>query len=308
MAGSGYNDLHRMYLQALMSRAIISRTSAIRLLKEVSLLLGYRTPIKDDDVTETIAEINRKISEFGQEIKEIRAEKDGQQFVVLVNVVDNSSIFEKLNHTYTLKEREMFRLLLEAVVMAGTYGSVSTMDALHLNVPNMKAGDIQDTIDKLISDQWFIETDSGILVPAPRLIAEFDTYLKHNFHDHVTVCLCNNVVFYGVQCPQCDAISHTHCFLTFNKRQQPHERKCPSCKTIIHNEANGNDSGEDEEETPRQRKRHSSQGAGRPRKSKTPDTPLNTPAVHVREAADAGEPMDTTPVPTRPRRKRRNDQ
>ncbi|KAK3927724.1 Non-structural maintenance of chromosomes element 1-like protein [Frankliniella fusca] len=300
MAGISYTDMHRMYLQAIMSRAIISRISALRLLKEVTALLGYRSPIKDSDVSETIAEINTRISEFGQEIKEIRSEKDGEEFIVFVNLVDNSTIFEKVNHAYTIREREVFRLLLEAVVMAGTYGSVSTMDALHLNVPNMKAGEIQDTIDKLVSDQWFLETDSGRLVPAPRLIAEFDMYLKNNFHDHVNVCLCNNVVFYGVQCPHCDHISHRHCFILFNRRNTTTEHKCPSCKALVVQE-----NGDTEEQTPQPRG-GSSRSSSQQRNGNTPETPDNTPALPC-EPSDASEPMDTTPAPTRGRRKRRSN-
>lgn len=74
-------------------------------------------------------------------------------------------VFSRIDHKYSPKEREVFRVLLEAIVMSGTYGSVSSTDALHLNVPNASLGPgaMQDLLSRLIADQWFIETVSCVL-------------------------------------------------------------------------------------------------------------------------------------------------
>lgn len=67
--------------------------------------------------------------------------------------------FFRIDHVYTVKEREVFRLLLENIVRNENYGTLSSTEALNC-IPNMRAGDVQDVIDKLVSDQWFVETVS----------------------------------------------------------------------------------------------------------------------------------------------------
>lgn len=45
------------------------------------------------------------------------------------------------------------------------YGNLSTMDALNLHIPNMRPGEIQDLIEKLVTDQWFVEMVSVWVMP-----------------------------------------------------------------------------------------------------------------------------------------------
>ena len=70
------------------------------------------------------------------------------------------NLLSRIDHIYSPKEREVFRLFLEAVVRLEPYGNLSTTDALNIPVPNMKIGDMEDLIDKLCGDHWFIDVVS----------------------------------------------------------------------------------------------------------------------------------------------------
>ncbi|XP_034256851.1 non-structural maintenance of chromosomes element 1 homolog [Thrips palmi] len=292
MANAMYNDLHRTFLQAMMSRAIISKTTACALLAQTSKLCGYQLPgdkAKDNELIEIVDEINAKISDFGQQLLLIKAESNSEEFLVFINLIDDSATMEKIDHVYSVKEREVFRLLLENIVRNENYGTLSSMEALNC-IPNMRAGDVQDIIDKLVADQWFVETNDGRLVPAPRCIGEFDLYFKRNFQDYVQKCTCDTVVFYGVKCRHCNAINHRHCYVAFNKRRNGQPDKCPSCQEVVDPAAAAENGGGDETPT-RQRKK----GKRQARRSVSP-------AVENGHAAEEEE--EPTPGPSRGRKRR----
>lgn len=289
-----YNDLHRTFLQTMMSRVIVSKKSACELLAQISTLCGYRVAnaVSADELMEIVDEINAKVSDFGQQLLSIKAESNSQDFLVFINLIDDSSVMEKIDHIYSVKEREVFRLLLENIVRSENYGSLSLMEALNC-IPNMRAGDVQDIIEKLVADQWFVETNAGRLVPAPRCIAEFDLYFKKNFQDYVQKCTCDTVVFYGVKCPLCSAINHRHCFLSFNKRRKEGQpNKCPSCQEVVVPAADE----EEDDDAPRQRKK----GKRQARSDSPGDTPMNTPAAANGSPAEE----EATPGPSRGRKRR----
>ena len=302
-----YNDLHRLFLQAMQDRAVMAKEGAIKALKSHIKLLGFETAVNEAELSLLIQEINLKISTFGMEIKELKCEITGKDFIVLVNLIDNSSVMERIDHIYSTKERTAFRKLLEAVVRYEPYGTISTTEALNLQV-QMRPGEIQDLIEQFVGDKWFIHKE-GKLIPAPRLIAEFDTYLKKNFHDYVQVCqLCSNVVFYGVLCPGCENITHKHCFLIYNtKRKNPSEKRCPACKETILGEREG-----EEAAMPSRKRQRSAAENGH-----SPDTPDNTPSQPSRESqSQLMESQEETPGPShrtgpasaRGRRKRRSQE
>lgn len=296
MASGGYTDLHRLFLQSMMSRAIVKVDGAKQLLLSIARLVGFQMAgVRDHEVTTILKEINKKISSFGMELKEILSEHDATKFVVLTNTTDSSAVIDKISHAYNEKERELFRLLLEGIVENESYGSISSMEALNLQINGMRAGDIQDALDKFVSDQWFLETDSGRLIPAARCIAEFDSYFKRCFPGRVHVCnLCSNVVFYGVECPSCSAVTHKHCFTTFNAKKSAPVCPLPSCREPVlgHSPQNG-------EERSRQKKKA---GPGASKRGPSASTPQDTPTPSQEESPSSSQ-TDSTPI-TRGRRKR----
>lgn len=314
MGTASYGELHKLFLQAMMSRCIVLKKTAVDHLKQISRMLGYSLKATEDMVTEIVDEINSKISAMGMEIKEVIAEYDSLKYIILVNTKDESSIMEKIDHIYSPKEREIFRVLIEAIILSGTYGSISSMDALHLNIPNgyVRPGEMQDAIEKIVADKWLIETRTGLLVPGPRTIAEFDVYLKRNYEEMVQDCpLCSNVIFYGVLCPHCDAITHTHCFKAFNSRRGANDHICPqpACKKPIPTEAVQEQQEEEASQTQSKKK-----GSKRGRKNATKETPVNTPSTSSQaetdnsamEVAPAMEVDDTTPGPSTRRQRKRH--
>lgn len=57
--------------------------------------------MKENELIEIIDEINAKVSDFGQQLLIIKAEASSEDFLVFINLIDDSSVMEKYEAIYS---------------------------------------------------------------------------------------------------------------------------------------------------------------------------------------------------------------
>ncbi|KAG4071730.1 hypothetical protein HA402_011884 [Bradysia odoriphaga] len=227
---AGYSDIHRGFLQIVMSRGSISTDSANKVLVDLFASQSRGVP-SEDDLQPIVDAINEKIHVFDQRIDIVTSQYDDKAFVVMVNT--SQSAITKLQATYKQTEIEFFRLLMKEVAMAEEH-SLRKISVLNIMNPNRNK-DVNLTmtqLEKLLNDwieEGYFYEQNGHVYFGVRSVAEFGEFLRSKFN--VDSCqLCKSVLLKGVDCngDTCNGRFHTSCL----RKYMAKNTKCPKCKKV----------------------------------------------------------------------------
>ncbi|XP_029846205.2 non-structural maintenance of chromosomes element 1 homolog isoform X3 [Ixodes scapularis] len=211
-----YGDEHRLFLQIMLTRKILS-------LSEIKAVLEFcheknRVPCnatKDDDsLTRFVSDINGKIVPFSMRIKHGVSEDDGQRFYALVNLKDND--LSKCATMFSGNEMTYFKKLVQQIAESNT-GTIQSTEALNiasgLDNCRLSIGMAEDLIERWLELGCLMQ-DGGRLSLSPLGLAEMDTYLQQQFGDELPKChMCKQTCLKGQTCanPNCTVKLHYHC-------------------------------------------------------------------------------------------------
>ncbi|KAF9901243.1 hypothetical protein BX616_002322 [Lobosporangium transversale] len=164
MVASGFTDTHRLFLQAAMSRRIMTEVVALDIYARVCQATNDR--FDREQFSDFVDQLNTGLNSVELEFRKAQDEVTGTPVIALTNT--NGQKIAQVATGYTPTELEYFKHLLDAIVMADdeTY-CISATAALHeaghlKNKENkvlvLTKRDAEALLDRFVADKWFIKS------------------------------------------------------------------------------------------------------------------------------------------------------
>jgi len=228
-----YGDVHRFFVQAIMSKGLFGTTEVFDTFTAILKECGIRVNTADrnrfkQQLQELVLTINRGLRTMGFEIRRSMDERTGYNYYVLVNRMAGAHMIAAFKH-YSENQLEFFKAVV-AKIFDDDNREVNIMNALNLarHLPKrMNMNDAEAFMDRLIADKWFLKVNENLRLTV-RAISEMEPYLKNTYQ--LKDCkICNNVITLNkcTECASCQTNAHFACV-----SKQP-RKNCPKedCRT-----------------------------------------------------------------------------
>ncbi|KAF9360234.1 hypothetical protein BGX34_007887, partial [Mortierella sp. NVP85] len=235
---SGFTNTHRLFLQAAISRRLMTEVTALDLYSQVCNATNER--FNKDDFQNFVARLNEGLNSVELEFRSSKDEISGLVVIALTNT--NGHKIAQVATGYSPTELEYFKHLLDAIVTADDEAyCISSTAALHeagrlKNKENKSISitkrDAEALLDRFVADKWFIRSTAGAYSLSMRSLLELQTYLKETYGDQIQECVfCMEIITKGQRCSvaACSTRSHHHCATPYF--QNMNNPVCPTCKS-----------------------------------------------------------------------------
>ncbi|KAJ8473266.1 hypothetical protein ONZ45_g16353 [Pleurotus djamor] len=251
------SDVQRLFLQALISRRVISVNLAQTLWAKCidavrgdlgrNFLTNSAHPASilaaDDSIEihhskqrdaweQFVVKINDSLDCLDLEFRHLHDEYTGQEVYALVN--RRGDEIAQMATQYSPAEIAYFRALVEQIMLAPNESyCVSSMAALH-KVNSLKTSmsktQAEAVLGTFVANGWLLKSKQGRYTLSTRSLIELLHYLQSTYPDEIIECTaCLEMITRGVACHtnNCKARMHFHCFNTYRKGKNA----CPVCQT-----------------------------------------------------------------------------
>lgn len=252
-----YGTPHRMFVQAMLTRGIISSSELSKLFELICKRCDIESPNNKKYQQDFYQTINNKLSEKAN-LKLIKvmdeAVRAKTSFLLLVNKTDRSKDDNKLTikdqAIFQSHEMEYLKLIVDHIMKDPAH-EVAATRALSIsnwvskNTKKIQTQEAEVILQKFKDHKWLTETkDSGAIILSTRFIYEMEPYLREVYPDDVGKCAkCGKVVIRGVNCPNedCDCRYHMYCAVILKKTKDEDgkiitetiKEPCVKCKTLL---------------------------------------------------------------------------
>ncbi|KZT60417.1 hypothetical protein CALCODRAFT_532623 [Calocera cornea HHB12733] len=227
-----YSDVHRLFLQSLISRRFLSIKLAEKLYDRACEIVAAAegTEPSRQPFEAALGQVGDALGPIGLEIRKLQDE--GTKVIMMAIVNTKGDAIAQVATEFSPNEIAYFKLIVEVIMLAPSESfSVSSIAAIKesTNLPSkMTKTEAESTLNAFVSRGWLIKSQRGRYSLSTRSLMELQTYLKTEFVDEVLECsLCMEIVTKGIACPsaRCKTRMHKHCYETY--RAQGH-KVCPS--------------------------------------------------------------------------------
>ncbi|KAG6903216.1 hypothetical protein C0995_002759 [Termitomyces sp. Mi166 len=234
------SDVQRVFLQAILSRAIVSEklaqtlwTKSIDAVNAANPELEIRRPAGRDTWNEFVTKVNQSLDSLDLEFRHLHDEISGTQMYALVNRKGDE--IAQMATEYTAAEIAFFKAIIELIMLAPRRSfSVSSTAALRevsaiRPKTNMSKSQAEAVIGSFVAKGWLVKSSHGRYSLSPRSLLELSPYLKTTYPEELIECtICLEIITRGVACPRdnCKTWLHYHCFTNFIR----HQKQCPTCR------------------------------------------------------------------------------
>ncbi|ORY29774.1 hypothetical protein BCR39DRAFT_530972 [Naematelia encephala] len=235
-------DLHRVFIQSLLSRRALREEVALELYRRavsaVTKVDGEFRPTHattEEGLRNFVRDVSTVLGDVGMEVRFIREETSrGRSWVVLVNT-DAAGAAQSASDLSSV-ELAYYREIVSGIVTSYPANSLGSNHALRLSraLPdglNMTQSQAQSLLGPLVSRGWLAKSKRGRYTLAPRAMAELEVYLEKEFEDWVHKCQrCKAIMLTGYVCSNdnCGAHFHGYCYEILARAQLP---RCPECRS-----------------------------------------------------------------------------
>ncbi|KAJ4488115.1 Nse1 non-SMC component of SMC5-6 complex-domain-containing protein [Lentinula aciculospora] len=253
------SDVQRLFLQAILSRGVLSESLAQVLWKKcveavkgvISLplnpahfhqLLRVQTAA-DENIEvpysnteeawdEFIQGVNTSLNDLDFEFKSIQDEFDGKRLFAMVNRKDDE--LAQVATDYNAIEIMYFKAIVEQIMLARNESfSVSSLAALRevsagKEKINLTKAQADILLDSFVANGWLLRSKRGRYSLSSRSLLELLPYIKSTYPEETIECtICHEIITKGIACERdnCKTRMHYHCFTTYRKRKST----CPAC-------------------------------------------------------------------------------
>ncbi|KIY31848.1 hypothetical protein I305_05813 [Cryptococcus gattii E566] len=235
--------LHRVFIQSLLSRRVVSETIALELYKRAVAAVRahdrqFNPPYatSSNGVASFVTDVSSLLHIVSLEIIRTIDQRSDRAFFVLRNLdaSEVASLATDLNST----EVEYLRNLIESIVISYPANSLAigqARDVINdspLTQHKMTKSHAESLLDALVSRGWLYKSKRIRFSLGVRALAELETYLKNEFDQYVKSCAqCKRVVSEGIACSNegCDCHIHNTCYA--RNIQRLANPVCPSCSS-----------------------------------------------------------------------------
>jgi len=225
------SDVQRLYLQAILSRGLVSEALAKLLWKKCLDAVSAADNTLDLPDAESleawnsfIAKVNKSLDEFSLDFRRLSDESTGKPVYVIVNA--KSDEIAQLATDYTPAEIAYYKALVERIMLAprqsfsvSSLGALREVGAIKPKV-NMTKAQAENVLASFAARGWLLKGNRGRYSLSTRSIAELSSYLKTTYPEDVIECsVCNQIMTRGIACSNSDCANrlHPHCFVSFRK-------------------------------------------------------------------------------------------
>lgn len=229
-------DVHRRFLQLLMTHGVLEECDVKRLQKHCYKVHDCNATI--EKLEDFINNINSVLESLYIEIKKGVTEDDGRPIYALVNLATTS--ISKMASDFAENELDLFRKALELIIDSDT-GFASSTNILNLvdqlKGKKMRKKEAEHVLQKFVQSKWLIEKEGEFTLHG-RAILEMDQYIRETYPDAVKVCnICRSLLIQGQSCETCGIRMHLPCVAKyFQSNSEPH---CPHCNDYWPHEVPG---------------------------------------------------------------------
>ncbi|EJU05410.1 hypothetical protein DACRYDRAFT_92739 [Dacryopinax primogenitus] len=229
-----YSDVHRIFLQSLISRRFLSENLAIQLYKRSCEIVAAAegTDPSTQPFQNALELVANALSPIGLEIRALVDEGTKQKMIAIVNTKGDA--IAQVATEFTPNEIAYFKLIVECIMLAPSESfSLSSIAAIKesTNLPSkMTKTEAESTLNAFVSKGWLLRSKRGRYSLSTRSILELQNYLKSTFEDEVLECtICMEICTKGIACSiaRCKTRMHTHCYENYKMLH----RHCPTCSS-----------------------------------------------------------------------------
>lgn len=238
-----YGDPHRMFVQSMMSRSIISATEFTALFELIFKKCNIQMRLGNIGQRQKmfILTCNKMLEEkCNMKILKVLDEESPKKisFLVLTNRADRSKDTNKLTikdqHNFAPHELEYLKLVLDEI-MENPMRQVKSTKALNIaknldkSTKKIQAHEAEAILQKFKNHNWLRETSSGTILLSTRFIYEMEPFLKETYPDYVGKCtLCRKIAIRSIECSNenCHSQFHAYCAKGIDHR-------CNQCKATL---------------------------------------------------------------------------
>ncbi|KAL1411922.1 hypothetical protein Q8F55_002908 [Vanrija albida] len=234
-------DLHRVYIQSLLSRRAMTEDVALEMYKRAvgAVVLNDRDfrpahRANAEGLKSFLAEVSTLLEDVDMVVKRGRDETpQGRWWIVLCNTAPDAVGTHATD--LTTLEVAFFRLVVKAIVQSYPHNSIGSAAAVRL-VRELKTATItnsqaQELLGALTSRGWLAKSKRGRYSIATRGILELDSYLKSEaeIEEFIQTCaMCEKIILAGMVCgyDECQAHYHEYCYNQLNRGDRGACRSC----------------------------------------------------------------------------------
>ncbi|XP_069860399.1 non-structural maintenance of chromosomes element 1 homolog isoform X2 [Dipodomys merriami] len=219
-------DVHRRFLQLLMTHGVLEEGDVRRLQKHCYQVHDRNAPV--EKLEDFINTINSVLESLYIEIKKGVTEDDGRPIYALVNLATTS--VSKMATDFAENELDLFRKALELIIDSES-GFASSTNILNLvdqlKGKKMRKKEAEQVLQKFVQNKWLIEKEGEFTLHS-RAILEMEQYIRETHPDAVKTCnICRGLLIQGQSCETCGIRMHLPCVAKYF--QSTAEPRCPHC-------------------------------------------------------------------------------
>ncbi|KAI0831418.1 Nse1 non-SMC component of SMC5-6 complex-domain-containing protein [Trametes gibbosa] len=250
-------DVQRLFLQAILSRRILSQKLAAKIwekcidaVKEANETLDIPYRADRNSWDNFVTSVNEALNPLDLEFAHLHDEVTGKEMYAVVNRKGDE--IAQMATEYSATEIAYFKAVLEQIMLAPSesfcVSSLAALREVNSLKANMTKSQAETTLGSFVARGWLLK--SKCVPPHPsfptynvmrasdyrlgryslstRTILELQTYLRNTYESEVLDCtICMELVTRGIACytNQCKTRMHTHCFNNYKRRHH----LCPTC-------------------------------------------------------------------------------
>ncbi|KAF2761316.1 hypothetical protein EJ05DRAFT_524638 [Pseudovirgaria hyperparasitica] len=260
---SQYDDTHRAFLQAFMSRGTLTYTEAQPILAAILTAANPSRPTLPADIDRPtfyahLGTLNTHLHPFDLEIRNARSQHTRSMLYALVNTASDpltqlattrspdelafvKRCLDAMFETYNTRSREVLAVSrVQGLNLArgrggGGRGSLGATQATQGSAgAGLTMGQAERVLDEMVSEGWFEESEAGFVSLGTRALVELRGWLVDTYNEVLEGDGDEGggegvVRVRGQRCANydCGARLHDGCTQRYFERQST--RKCPSC-------------------------------------------------------------------------------
>lgn len=236
-------DLHRMFIQSILSRRVFTECVGVEIYKRCTLAMKDHDPNfqpthrpSTGGLLSFIGEINELLMPLGMEVKRGRREQDETGTLVWSLINKDTSSLSELATDMTTLEISYFRQVIESIVESYPANSIGASRALKIAgelTAAMPRTHAESLLKALVSRGWLDRSARGRYTLSQRSILELSPFLEATYDENSLFrCpwkTCQAIVLQGFRCEYEGCDTHIHSFCRSSLANARTDR-CPRCK------------------------------------------------------------------------------
>ncbi|KLO12600.1 hypothetical protein SCHPADRAFT_829242 [Schizopora paradoxa] len=232
------NDVHRLFLQAVLSRRMmpekVARTLWVKCKEAVASVgdVNIDAGDTDDGWNAFIDKVQQALNPLDLEFRNMIDDNSNTRVYALLNRKGDD--IAQLASDYNPAEIAYFKAVVEQIILSPKYVySISSLGALRetasIKPSTISKAHAETLLTSFVARGWLAKSARGRYSLAVRSLLELNNYLEKYGDECVDCTICHEKVYKGIMCatPNCKTFLHKQCADTLRRHRRG---TCPTCQ------------------------------------------------------------------------------